>query len=696
MPNYFITSGGQRQSLRLDPQPIGRGGEANVYRVAGMPGCLAKIYHRPASAADGTRAKLEAMLQRPPQTMASIVNGKDLPLFAWPTHVVDDDAGLCAGFLMPEIPLDRAVTLGKYMGRSLMKRGLSQDDQSLPRRILVCRNLASVIAELHRQKHYFVDIKPQNIYMFRDTGTICLVDNDSFSIAGIDNGPRFPASAYSSEYLAPELLRNGMGASSVVSDAQDRFALAVLMFQILNNGLHPFQGSPRGPADEWNIDLCVKLGYYPHGLVPHAAIAPSRSSCHDCWDVQTRQLFDRAFTAAPSQRPSAVEWRSHLERLHQDRTAFQRCAMKPDDVLHLHFAALPCPECRLTGLDAPAVQGVGPKVSAQLAVARSKVSVPYLPPPSNSKRPMYWLVGLVLLLVIFVLTQESNRHSPPLERTAAVPAVQAAPGPAPYPAQEPAPLKTPAVSAAPPARPVATDELLADERAQARLVSHEDDVAGIQARIAVIASAVSTAVVQNRDDLSEILANGLRGDDAATLASAQEGMRRTEFTNEFAGWKLFHKTARRINEEVLQSYRMDLDDAVRRQSTAVAFNPYDKEIVGNLAFYFALQGNEKVAMNLAMFGMSLPRHSTQTSRSADWQLVGSIFARLGQVRESTEAYFVALAITPKLSGFCKSLLAQQAIFGSALKVPIEAVFDRIEQRGRSDEENCANPPAWQN
>lgn len=347
MTRYFLVSADTREVLQLGEAVLARGGEADIYRVPGFSSRVAKIFHRRGSSPREQREKLEAMIARPPEPSSVCHGAIDLPVFAWPTNLIEDESGACVGYLMREMPGDRAIPLHFYMSRWSAQRKFSPDDRSLPRRVHVCRNLAAASAELHRQQHYFVDIKPQNIFMFKGTGVVCLVDNDSFSIAGLNDGPRFPASAYSSEYLAPELLRNGMGANSVVDDTQDRFALAVLLFEILNHGLHPFQGVPTMECEDWNIDMCIKRGYYPYGLIPHPVVSPSVRSVHDCLDTGTRCLFDGAFAG---ERPSAEEWRDHFDQLMETSGSFGRCEIKPNDALHIHLAGMPCMECRMQDL----------------------------------------------------------------------------------------------------------------------------------------------------------------------------------------------------------------------------------------------------------------------------------------------------------------------------------------------------------
>jgi hypothetical protein len=204
------------------------------------------------------------------------------------------------------------------------------------------------------------------------------------------------------------------------------------------------------------------------------------------------------------------------------------------------------------------------------------------------------------------------------------------------------------------------------------------------------------AVAQNSDDLQTLLQLGSAGDDTATYEAARVRMLNHGFLQHFEGWQRFAKATREITEELAlrTNYRAALDVAQAAQSRAMGLNPLDRESAGNLAFYFALGGKDPIAMDLAIYALSLPRPDGATGRSADWQLLAAMYARRGDLSESRAAYFVALALSSKLKGFCQSLLAQQADFGDSLKAPTDAVFRRIAERGMSDTEGCAYPPVW--
>lgn len=403
MTYAFIVEQGRRTPIELEAE-LWRGGEGSVLGVKHRPDQVAKIILKGSS--HFPRAKIEAMMASPPEHLQQLVGASSLPMFAWPAAVIEDQKGQATGFVMPRIDRNRAVTLEKYMTRIAAAKALSDEDRSLGRKMHICRNLAAAAAELHRQNHFIVDLKPANVLMFKDTGVVCFIDNDSFSIAA-QNGSRFPATAYSQEYLAPELLKGALKPESVINDWQDRFALAVMMFQILNHGIHPFQGAPTIDSEDWNNDFCVRNGYYPYGRTPSQAARPLDASTHDCWDDQTRDLFDRTFTAArPSQRTSAAEWREHFDRMIRGTGKLVRCDRYPSLVTHIHVAGKACQECRFEQLATIIADPPPPPNSSH------GISSPLPPPEPGNRKWLYVLAAVVLIIVIGIANAATESEFP--------------------------------------------------------------------------------------------------------------------------------------------------------------------------------------------------------------------------------------------------------------------------------------------
>lgn len=405
MSSIFIVDGDTKHRIKSLGSPVSSGGEGDIYRIDEFRGCLAKIYHRRNNNLVPDRRKIEAMIKQPPKNLVQHVGNRLFPLFAWPTHVVEDEKGNFSGFLMPEISINLAVKLSKYTTRILSLNSLSEDDRSLPRRFEVCRNLSAAIADLHSQGHYFVDLKPDNILMFKSTGIVCLIDNDGFSVRD-KSGKRFPAQSYTQQYLAPELLNGGLSPQSIVDDTQDRFALAALMFQILNNGIHPFQGTCLVNSDQWNVDYCVRNGFYPYGFAANTSISPMDASTHECWKKETRHLFDRAFASRQIQsRPSALEWKEHFDTFIRITGSYSACANNPDSVIHIHLTGLGCPECHFESLARNQESGNGDGEQVGVAIPSEDILPP--PDPTNIKW-LYWIIGIAVAVLVLIFIANSN------------------------------------------------------------------------------------------------------------------------------------------------------------------------------------------------------------------------------------------------------------------------------------------------
>ncbi|WLQ12351.1 hypothetical protein O5O45_21730 [Hahella aquimaris] len=324
-------------AVRLLDKPLGQGADAAIYRVDGRPDLVAKIYHKPEQD-PGRRAKLEAMLANSPELSHIEHDGHRFVQIAWPQSILTDRRGELKGYLMPFVDLSRAVSLEMLLNRKT--RQFSKLPEHYGYRLSAAKNLASLIAALHRKRHHVIDMKPVNINVYRETFFTALLDCDGFSIQGA--GKRFSAHQYTPDYIAPEAI-NGRQGPDQLGEEQDRFALAVILFQLLNQGVHPFQGAPKGGANlpTTNHER-IGAGLYAYGSKEHPRIAPSPWSIHQSLDARTQQLFESAFTQSPYARPSAQEWSDHLHWLVAgEDSPLQPC---PNNKEHLSFGS-GCPFC---------------------------------------------------------------------------------------------------------------------------------------------------------------------------------------------------------------------------------------------------------------------------------------------------------------------------------------------------------------
>lgn len=311
---------------------INRGGASGkIYTVAGRPELVAKIFHN-TDKSRTNRQKLEAMLLNKPHFPPVETDGVSYTQIAWPEALLEDEQGFCVGYLMPLINMEAAVSLDHLMQKATRKKlGLSE---KYAYRIFAAYNVASMVTSLHKCGHYIVDLKPSNVSVYKSNMLVAMVDCDGFSIKG-EKG-RYPAEFVSEEYIYPE----GMSLScQEMGEEQDKFALAVIIFRLLNNGIHPFSGVPRKNDGEMlTIQNRIEQYHYAYGLWPDKYQAPHPYSLHEYFDKDTLEMFERAFAKGGS-RPSAYEWQEHLWKLMHH---LRPCKNNPN---HVYFTSKGCGLC---------------------------------------------------------------------------------------------------------------------------------------------------------------------------------------------------------------------------------------------------------------------------------------------------------------------------------------------------------------
>ena len=413
----FAMSGVTAAHANVDTDNVlGRGGDATVYKasVGGRP-FAAKIFY--ALDPSGIE-KVSAMISNPPTNLTGETAGRTYPKYAWPTSLLLDAANQPVGFLMPLIDLAESFTLDHYYDKNHIKKLNAPEEVALSYKLEIAANLSALIADLHRHEHYFIDFKPQNIRVFKTRHAVTLVDCDGFSI-GSAQGIRHPARLLTTDYWSPEAF-NKHTAIKDLGVEHDQYALAVIIFQLLNAGIHPFQGilADRGSSASTN-DEKAAAGLYPYGRTPHPKIKPRPQSIHECFDDQTRTLFDKAFTGSPKQRPSAEEWAKHLQSI-LDNKMLGRCEAHSFDIRHMRFAGKQCPACFLND-----VEKNGAIIVPKTVIDKSKLHIPVdvAPVVSNLAVPgivypnkpenLKWGRWVAALIILGVFLHFISNPSPP-------------------------------------------------------------------------------------------------------------------------------------------------------------------------------------------------------------------------------------------------------------------------------------------
>ena len=224
-------------SLSLGKQ-LGEGATARVHEIQGTNTHVFKEYKTDSAArkryAQQMQQKVEHFIDNaPPEELIEDTSlGETLYLLAWPKQPVFEGRNF-AGFVMPKIDFNKTVQLNRLF--SIKNRKKFKFTEDVVWRLLVARNLANIYSELHKLGYYVIDTKPANVRTYKHAQGVCILDCDGFKL----EGSPFQGEMITPDYIAPE----NIGASAKdMGKEQDLYALAIIIFQLFNNGIHPFSG----------------------------------------------------------------------------------------------------------------------------------------------------------------------------------------------------------------------------------------------------------------------------------------------------------------------------------------------------------------------------------------------------------------------------------------------------------------------
>ena len=382
---------------------LGRGATATIFEAKkGSTLYAAKIFH------PGTKVnveKIEAMMKNPPKIKSMKIDGLPFLQFAWPIELIKSNNTDVIGFLMPLINLKNSFSLDFFYDAVLFHKLKSSNEVALTFKLAIAKNLAKVVADLHADNHFFIDLKPQNIRVAKGTHAVTLLDCDGFSIAS-KNGKRFPAELISTDYIAPEVTNKNESPVNL-GEEQDLYALAVIIFQLLNKGTHPFQGIIKNKLKANTNDEKAAKGYYPHGLKPHPYTDPRPQSTHATLLESTRKLFDSAFSNSQVRRPKARIWAKHFDEILTNKLVV-RCEKKSTDLSHLRFKDMNCPECYLLKINAKAKISTNSNKTTKPSAGSSQKSSGQSTKSSYSSTTVLVILVAVGFLLLLILGNDSD------------------------------------------------------------------------------------------------------------------------------------------------------------------------------------------------------------------------------------------------------------------------------------------------
>jgi DNA-binding helix-hairpin-helix protein with protein kinase domain len=309
---------------------LGRGGEGSVISLPNHPDYVAKVYHRPV---DPERtAKLTAMVEARTERL--------LRLTAWPVATLHETPrGAIAGFVMP-----RAMGFKQIHQLYGPKARMAEfPDAQWHFLVHAASNLARAFAVIHEHGHVVGDVNESNI-LVSDKATVVLIDCDSFQI--LANGVQYPCLVGVPTHQPAEVqdISSFIGVNRTSN--HDNFGLAVVIFQLLFMGRHPFAGRYLGSGD-MPIERAIRECVFPYARSNGSSqmIRPPGSLSLEDIPSSTAALFERAFSRGgvrDDMRPTARDWIDNLDALTKQ---LQRCSR---NTAHVFPTAAPsCPWCQI-------------------------------------------------------------------------------------------------------------------------------------------------------------------------------------------------------------------------------------------------------------------------------------------------------------------------------------------------------------
>jgi serine/threonine protein kinase len=333
----------QRQSngqlITIDPAlALGTGGEARVYAIPQEPSLVAKVYHEPT----GDRAsKLMAMLANPPDDPLAV---REHVAIAWPVDLLltTDRRYQCVGFLMPRMSGMHPIA-DVYNPRARRQKHPWFDYFRLHH---TARNLAAAVHALHTRGYVIADVKPSNIFV-TDTALVALVDTDSFQVRDARRGIVYRCPVSTPEVTPPEL--QGQRPTDIDrAPEHDLFGVAVIIFQLLMEGTHPFDGLFQGSGDPPPYEARIAAGHFPYSGGRRVPFRPKPSAPpFEILHPTLQQLFRHCFEDGhyqPKARPDALAWRFALDEAEDHLIT---CPVSDQHRYGDHLSA--CPWCKRAG-----------------------------------------------------------------------------------------------------------------------------------------------------------------------------------------------------------------------------------------------------------------------------------------------------------------------------------------------------------
>jgi DNA-binding helix-hairpin-helix protein with protein kinase domain/Flp pilus assembly protein TadD len=316
---------GHGRSLTLADK-LAQGGEGAIFDLSGHKELVAKVYHRPI---DNEKAEKLSL-------MVSLRNERLAKLSAWPIDTLfEKPNGPVIGFLMPKVTAHKDI----HVLYGVKSRLAEFPEAQWPFLIQTAGNIARAFRVIHEHNQVIGDVNHGSVGVSQKA-TVTLFDCDSFQITA--RGRQYLCAVGIDTHTPPEL--QGRSFRTVVRTANhDAFGLAVIIFQLLFLGRHPFAGRFLGAKETPPLQKLIaeyrfaygpgarsRLMEQPTGTIPLEAVSTTAAG-----------LFERAFGRG-GDRPTPNEWIGTLDHLASNLT---RCGANRG---HYYLKSVSnCPWCRV-------------------------------------------------------------------------------------------------------------------------------------------------------------------------------------------------------------------------------------------------------------------------------------------------------------------------------------------------------------
>lgn len=319
-----------------------------MHEVNSQSDLVAKIYH---NATDPEKAaKLTAMVMLKTERL--------LKLSAWPIDTLHGQkGGPVKGFVMPRVVGHQDI----HILYGIKSRHAEYPDARWPFLIQAASNVARAFSVIHEHGHVIGDVNQGGVVVSK-SATVRLVDCDSFQVSA--NGNRYLCEVGVPTHTPPELQDRSFKGVVRTQD-HDAFGLAVIIFQLLFMGRHPFSGAFLGRGD-MPLERAIKefrFAYGP-GATSRQMKQPPATLALEAVSTPIVNLFERAFLTSGT-RPRAQEWIDPLVGLAKN---LKQCSQNSG---HSYLNTLSaCPWCKIES-NSPGVVVFFPIYVAGVATAGS-------------------------------------------------------------------------------------------------------------------------------------------------------------------------------------------------------------------------------------------------------------------------------------------------------------------------------------